>query len=204
MLTSALLTSVAALCMTQPGASPSLPVKTDDPAEAITRIRTELVEAFNKGDVDAMAKHFDPDIVAVWQDGEVCHGPAEIKAYYQKLMGGPDKLIAKATTNPQVDGRHLYGDVAVSYGRFNDSYELTSGSKLTLDSKFTSTLAKRDGVWKVVSFHASGDMFKNDIVTMAVKKTALWAGVTAGVAGIALGLLIGRTTCKRAAKGAAV
>jgi uncharacterized protein (TIGR02246 family) len=192
---------LVSLALAQPAPTPA---KADNPADAITRIRTELVEAFNKGDVDAMAKHFDPDVVAVWQDGTVCHGPAEIKAYYQRLMGGPDKLITKAHTNPQVDGRHLYGDVAVSYGRFNDSYDLTNGASLTLDSKFTSTLAKRDGEWKVVAFHASGDMFKNDIITMVVKKTALWVGIGAGLVGLLVGVVTGRVTARRKQPGATV
>jgi uncharacterized protein (TIGR02246 family) len=198
MLAPLLLTLLFAAQPTPTAAKPS------DPADEITRIRTELVDAFNKGDVDAMAKHFDPDVVAVWQDGTVCHGPADIKAYYQRLIGGPDKLISKAHTSPQVDGRHLYGDVAVSYGRFNDSYDLVGGGSITLDSKFTSTLAKRDGEWKVVAFHASGDMFKNDVINLAIKKTALWTGIGAGIAGLLIGAAAGRVTARRRASKAAV
>ncbi|MFT3684811.1 MAG: SgcJ/EcaC family oxidoreductase [Phycisphaerales bacterium] len=186
-----------AAVLTQPAPAAGTAAQPSDATDEISRIRFALVEGFNRGDVDAMAKHFDPDIVAVWQDGTVCHGAAEIKAYYQKLMAGPEKLITKSTTSPQVDGRHLYGDTAVSYGRFNDSYELTSGSTIALNSRFTATLVKRDGAWKVAAFHASGNMFNNDAMKLAVKTTALWAGVGAGLGGLVVGAAAGAWLMRR-------
>src|SRR3954451_13129626 len=66
------------------------PVTDADPLAAINRLRAEMIDAFNKGDVDRLMSHVDPDVVATWQNGEVCRGPAAVRAYYDKMMTGPN------------------------------------------------------------------------------------------------------------------
>src|SRR4051794_23590648 len=46
-------------------------VTAPDPTAAINQLRTELVDAFNKGDVDRMLLHLDDEIIVTWQNGEV-------------------------------------------------------------------------------------------------------------------------------------
>jgi ketosteroid isomerase-like protein len=163
------------------------PVSEADPAAAIGALRTELVEAFNKGDVDRLLSHLDPDVVVTWQNGEVCRGPAQVRAYYDRMMSGPQRIVKSLSCNPVVDDRHVYGDWAVSWGNLHDSYVLNDGSEFRFDSRFTASIARRGDAWKVTSFHASVNAFNNPILGIAAKKGATWAGAIAGL----LGLLIG-------------
>src|SRR4051812_98418 len=150
-------------------------VKVDDPTQAITQLRQELIDSFNKGDLDRVLSHLDPDVVITWQNGEVCRGPGEVRAYYDKMMKGPDRRVDKVSADPKVDDRHVYGDWAVSWGSMNDTFVLTDGSKLAFNSRFTATIAKRGDVWKVTSFHVSVNAFDNPILGYAAKKAGTWS-----------------------------
>jgi hypothetical protein len=157
----------------------------------IAAMRNALVEAFNKGDLDKVLAHVHPEIVATWANAEVSHGHAGIRAYYNKMMSGPDKRVESLRIDPKVDGRKLYGaNVLISFGSLNDEFHLTDGSKFNMNSRFSSLLVKENGKWLIKGFHSSGNLFDNPVLSIYVKKTALWTGVIAGVLGLVLGILL--------------
>ena len=171
-----------------------------DPLVAINLLRSELVDAFNKADVDRLLSHLDPDCVITWQNGEVCRGPAAVKAYYDRMMAGPNHVVAKLSCSPVVDDRHVYGDWAVSWGNLHDDYVLNDGTSFRFDSRFTATIARRGDVWKVTSFHASVNAFDNPILGIAAKKVGTWVGIVAGAIGVVIGLIIGLIVGRKKAK----
>jgi ketosteroid isomerase-like protein len=173
-----------------------------DPTAAITALRNELIDSCNKGDLPRLLSHLDDDVVVTWQNGEVCRGPAAVKAYYDKMMTGPNKIVAAIHADPKVIGRHVYGDWAVSWGEMNDHFTLTDGRDLPLNSRFTSTIARRGDAWKVTSFHVSVNAFDNPILGYAARKGATWAGVIAGVVGLLVGVLAGWVLARRRRKAA--
>ena len=187
-------------CLTaiaQPGpATRSAAVTSDDPTQAIHLLRQELINAFNAGDLDRLLSHLDPDVVITWQNAEVCRGPAAVRAYYDKMMTGPQRRVEKVSADPKVDDRHVYGDWAISWGSMNDRFVLTDGSDLSMNSRFTASIARRGEVWKVTSFHVSVNAFDNPIVSYAIKKSGTWMlsiGLIAGaLAGVLIGVAIGR------------
>ena len=168
-----------------------------DAMKAINLLRTELVDSFNKGDVNRLLSHLDPDVVVTWQNGEVCRGPQAVKAYHERMMTGPNHVVARLSANPVVDDRHVYGDWAVSWGNLHDDYELNDGSKFKFDSRFTATIARRGNEWKVTSFHASVNAFDNPILSVAEKKAATWVGVIGAVVGVVVGGAIGWAMSRR-------
>ncbi len=168
------------------------PVTGDDPMAAITALREELVDSFNKADMPRLLSHLDPDVVATWQNGEVTRGAAEVQQYYDKMMTGPDRRVQSARADPKVTDRHLYGDWAVSWGKMNDEFVMTDGATLKLDSRFTATIARRGEEWKVTSFHVSANVFDNPILGIAAKKAGLIAAAVAGVGGLIVGAVVGR------------
>jgi ketosteroid isomerase-like protein len=172
-------------------AAAATPVSTSDPTEAITLLRQELIDSFNKGDLDRLLSHLDDDVVITWQNGEVCRGPEAVRAYYNKMMTGPQRRVDKVSADPKVDGRHVYGEWAVSWGQMNDHFVLTDGSELAMDSRFTATIAHRGNVWKVSSFHVSVNAFDNPILSMVGKKAGTWAVFIGAIVGLLIGLITG-------------
>ncbi|MDB5355362.1 MAG: hypothetical protein JWN24_1815 [Phycisphaerales bacterium] len=163
-----------------------------DPLTAINLLRTELVDAFNKSDIDRLLSHLDSDVIVTWQNGEVCRGPQAVRAYYDRMLGGPNPVVAKLSVSPVVDDRHVYGDHAVSWGNLHDHYALKDGSEFNFDSRFTATIARRGDVWKVTSFHASVNAFDNPILKTAEKKVGVWSGIVGGLVGLVVGAVIAR------------
>jgi uncharacterized protein (TIGR02246 family) len=184
---------------TRPAAAPTA-VTADDPTQAIGQLRQELIDSFNKGDLDRLLSHLDPDVVITWQNGEVCRGPAAVRAYYDKMMKGPERRVEKVSADPKVDDRHVYGDWAVSWGSMNDHFTLTDGSELAMNSRFTATIARRGDVWKVTSFHASVNAFDNPILGYAAKKAGTWSLVVGIVVGVLIGV-VGRELIARRRRG---
>jgi ketosteroid isomerase-like protein len=168
-----------------------------DATQAIGVMRQGLIDSFNKQDIDSLVRYLAPDVVVTWQNGEICHGPDEVKAYYLKMMKGDHAVVAKVTADPTVDGRHIYGDWAVSYGHMNDRFILTDGSDLPLDSRFTATISKQGGQWVVTAFHLSADTFDNPVLGYAEKKSATYGALAGGGGGLLIGLLIGIILARR-------
>ncbi len=164
---------VASLAGT-PLRSPAAEVPASDEAtQAITRLREGLIDSFNKCDIDRLLGHLDENVIVTWQNGEVCRGPAGVKAYYNKMMQGDGHIVDKVSCDPQIDGRHVYGDWAVSWGHMNDAFVLKDGAEFKFNSNFTATIAKRGEQWKVTSFHVSVNAFENPILGVAIKKAGL-------------------------------
>src|SRR5947207_3874909 len=73
-----------------------------DATQAITRLREGLIDSFTKGDIDRLLTYLDTNVVVTWQNGEVCQGPGEVRAYYQKMMKGDHPVLREIGANPEV------------------------------------------------------------------------------------------------------
>jgi ketosteroid isomerase-like protein len=174
------------------GQSPTPAPAALDADAAITRLREGLVDSFQKGDIDRLISHLDKDVVATWQNGEVSRGPEAVRAYYNKMMTGEDRVVREVRAKPEVLGRHVYGDTAVSWGNLHDHFVLMDGSELPMGTLFTITVARRGDRWLVTSYHASVNAFANPVLKLAVRKTAMWVGGGALVAGLIGGFIAAR------------
>ena len=174
--------------------SPSTP---DEVNAAITRLRDALVSSFKKGDIDSLLTHLDADVVVTWQNGELCRGPEAVRAFYTRMMTGEKRVVREIKSEPEVLGRKVYGDWAVSWGNLHDHFVLTDGSDLRFDSVFTATIARRGDRWLVTTFHTSVSVFDNPVLSFATRKTAIWLGLGGGAAGLILGLILARTFARR-------
>lgn len=168
----------------------------DDVGPAIDALRNDMVDAFNKGDVDRLLSHLTPDAIVTWQNGEVSHGTNEVRAYNSKMMSGPDRVVKSISASPVVEGRRVHDDWAFSWGHMNDTFSLMDGRELTLDSRFSAVLVRADGGWKVSEFHLSTDAFHGAIIKSAIMTTAKRIGLIGGsaalIAGVAIGFGLGR------------
>ena len=174
----------------QPTAAP--PSASVDAIAAITTLREGLVDSFVKADIDRLLTFLDPDVVVTWQNAEVCRGPEAVRAYYQRMMTGPDRVVREVRAEPEILGRHVYGDWAISWGNLHDRFVLTDGADLPFNTVFTATIARRGDRWLVRGFHASVNAFNNPVLGVAIKKTAWRVGLGALAMGLLLGFVLAR------------
>src|SRR4051812_15826305 len=77
---------------------------TPDATAAITELRVGIVESFVKSDIERLLTFLDPDVVVTWQNGEVCRGPQAVRAYYQRMMTGENRVVREVKADPEVVG----------------------------------------------------------------------------------------------------
>ncbi|CAN5618463.1 hypothetical protein BH09VER1_BH09VER1_22600 [soil metagenome] len=160
----------------------------DQPTAEIVRLREGLTASFKKGDVEKLLSYLDPNVVVMWQNGEICRGREEVRAFYNRMMTGDNRVVREITSEPEVLGRLVYGDWAVSWGNLHDHFVLKNGSDLPFNSGFTATIAKRGDIWLVTAFHASVNAFDNPVTKLSIRKTTTYVAMAAGGAGVLVGV----------------
>jgi len=162
--------------------------------QALIRIFREIEASINAQDVDRMVAQMAPEATVTWLNGEVSRGHAEIKAYYHRMVKGEQRILDRYLTTAKIGASaHFFGhgEVAVADGTMVDEFFPVARGPFTLNSNWTSTSAKIDGQWKVVSMHLSSNVFTNSLIAEA-KEAIWWAAGGTGLAGLVLGWLIGR------------
>jgi ketosteroid isomerase-like protein len=171
---------------------PEAPKNDAEATAAITQLREGLVTGLKNGDIESLLKYLDPQVVVTWQNGEVCKGPAEVREFYKRMMTGPKRIVQEIQSNPEVIGRHVYGDWAVAWGNLHDQLVLSTGTQLNFNSVFTATIARRGDRWLVVALHASVNAFDNPVPSPSSQKLAEWIGAAGLFGGLLFGFMASR------------
>jgi len=161
--------------------------------DELRAMRDGLLAAVNKNDVEGIVGYMETNVVVTWQNAEVSRGREGVRAYYDGLMAGPNRLIQSFSTTVNVDELTiLYGDsTGIAFGSSDDHFKLTSGLDLSLKDRWTATVVKEQGRWLIASFHISANVFNNQLLSGA-KKLLYWAAPACGIIGLFVGLLIAK------------
>ena len=168
----------------------------EDPEHAELRaIKDALVTAFNQRDADGFLRHMHPNIVATWQNAEVSRRPDGIRAFMKKVTEGETKQVQSVQAKVEVDElTSLYGEkkTGVAFGSVEQDFKFFDGREIALKSRWTATFIKEDGRWLLAAIHVSANVFDNPVLSLAVRKTAMWSGLGALAVGGVVGWIIGR------------
>ncbi|MCY1074941.1 nuclear transport factor 2 family protein [Archangium lansingense] len=167
--------------------------------QALRTIKNDMEQALNAQDLDKLLLHVHPNVVFTTMNNDVRVGKDAIRAYYDKMMNGPDRVVQKLTAKFEVDElTRLYGSTGVAQGSSTDRYVLTDGSDITVHGRWTCTLVKEGDRWLIAAFHYSTNVFDNPVLDK-VKGAAMTFGGIAAVAMLVIGIVVGRLTARRKA-----
>jgi uncharacterized protein (TIGR02246 family) len=167
--------------------------------DALRKLKTTMEQALNARDQATIVANVHPDVVFTTMNGDVCRGPAQIRAYFDKMLTAPGHVVKDVKVHFDVDQlTTLYGgDTGVAYGSSNDHYELMDGKTFDIRGRWTCTMVKDGDRWVVAAFHYSANVFDNPILDRY--KSALWrVAIGAAAAALVIGLLLGRMMRRRA------
>lgn len=163
----------------------------EDPAhEELRALRTHIIDAVIKGDIDTVISNVHPDVVVTWQNSEVCRGRQGLKDFFERTGRKSFKSYKVPPTPDELTIFHG-GDSGISFGETVANYNLF-GKDYEIKSRWTATLVKENGKWLLAAYHISMNTLDNPLLTAA--KNGLY--VAAGVA-LVIGILIGRIFAKR-------
>jgi ketosteroid isomerase-like protein len=156
-------------------------------------LRDGLLDAVNKGDIDRQLTYLHPNVVMTAPNNEVSRGREGVRAYRNKMMTGPERVVESFHADVSVDELTILygGDTGVAFGSAMQHYKLTSGRNLDVSTRWTATMVKENDRWLVASLHVSANLFDNPLLAMA-KRIAYWAGGICLFVGLVVGIVLGR------------
>lgn len=165
---------------------------------ALRQLKATMEKAMNERDLNTIVANVDPNVVFTTMNGDVCRGPQEIRAYFDKMLNAPGHIVKDVKVAFEVDQlTTLYGgDTGVAYGSSNDHYVLTDGKTFDIRGRWTCTMVKNGDRWVVAAFHYSANVFDNPILDRY--KRAIWqAGIAIGLVVLLIGYAAGRLPRKQ-------
>src|SRR6478672_5233590 len=171
-------TSIAVLmllCLAAVPASsqtPSIPIPPPNPDAVHNELRAfrdGLLAAMNKGDIEGEIAFFHPNAVVTWHNAEVSRGREGIRSYLNRMLTGPNKVVASYKADVNVDELTILygGDTGLSFGSAVEHFTLTSGKSLDLPARWSATLVKEGDKWLIANLHASDNLFDNPLLALA-------------------------------------
>lgn len=169
--------------------------------EALRALKNDMEQALNAQDLDRLLSHLHPDVVFTTMNNDVRVGKDAIRAYYEQMRNGPNRVVEKLSAKFEVDDlTRLYGDTGLAQGSSTDHYVLTDGSDLVVHGRWSCALVKQGDRWLIASFHYSTNVFDNPVLDLVKKKAATFGGV-GGVVLLLGGIAVGRFMGRRKATG---
>jgi ketosteroid isomerase-like protein len=166
--------------------------------DELRKVRDDILAAVERNDFDAVAPHLHRNVVFTPMNAEVCRGPEEIRAYFDKMLKGPDAVVKSVRLELEVDRlTDLYGDTGLAFGSSNDRYTLSNGMDFTVRTRWTCALVRENGKWLITAFQAAPNVFENPILERSEQVAGLQWGSIGLVVGLLLGLILGRIMARR-------
>ncbi|HEY9248403.1 MAG TPA: nuclear transport factor 2 family protein [Rariglobus sp.] len=164
---------------------------------ALRALRDRLTTALNQRDVKTMAGCFAKEFAFTTVNQTVLTNEAQIQAFFDDMFRGDSALLTSLTTQPEADipTRFVDANTGVCYGTTIDTYTMKSGEVVAMKVRWSTTVVKEDGQWKVALAHAGTDLLHNpvlDRVTAASRRLAIIAGIGGLLLGLAAGWVLGR------------
>ncbi len=168
----------------------SIAAAAEDPVhDELRAVRTKIIDAITRGDIDTVLQHVHPDVVVTWQNSEVCRGRQGLKDFFERMGRKSFKGYKVPPTPDELTIMHG-GDTGISFGKTVAEYDLL-GKQYEIESRWTATLVKEDGQWLLAAYHISMNTLDNPLLD-ASKKAIYLGGAIALVVGIFIGRILGK------------
>jgi ketosteroid isomerase-like protein len=184
-------TSALSLCFLLSLAVTSFAQSREQDHEELRALLRAATEAMNSKNFDALAPLFNDQFSITTVDQKLFTSIADFKAYYESLLGGPNAPLKSIVFKPEADELTVFvGDnIGLSHGSSTDTYNFSDGDTRSMTSRWTATVYKRDGKWKILNIHIGTNLLDNPVLT-AAKSYIYKAGAAAATGGLIVGFLI--------------
>jgi|SRR5262245_15517300 len=154
-----------------------------------------VTEAMNSRNIDSMAPLFHNRFSITTVDQQVFTNLNDFKTYFNGLFTGDKAPLKSIMFNPTADAltEFVGADIGFVHGASTDTYAFADGDTRVMTSRWTATLYKDNGKWKILNVHIGANLFDNPVIT-ALKSWVYKVGVGAGIAGLLLGFVFARLT----------
>jgi ketosteroid isomerase-like protein len=165
---------------------------------ALRQLRDKAVVAINNLDGNALAPCFAKEFAFITVNQSVLTSQAQVQDFFDRTFRAKDALVSGMKSEPTADilTRFIDENAGVCYGSTKDTYTLKSGEVVTMTNRWSATVVKENGEWKVAMAQVGTDFTNNPVLDRAAafaKKLAIGAGI----GGLVLGIILVRLLCCR-------
>lgn len=143
----------------EPSAAPAplSEAETQAAHDSLRAFHKKIIDAFNASDIKTLMECVDDRIVFVAVNNDLIQGRDAARAYFDKMLGGTTPILKSISTTMTPDGLSvLHGNaLAIAHGTATTTYSLTTGQSFTANTRWTATVVRPQGEWKVISFQDS-------------------------------------------------
>jgi ketosteroid isomerase-like protein len=131
--------------------------------------------------------------VITWHNAEVSRGRDGVRAYMDRMLNGPNKVVESYKADVNVDELTILygGDTGISFGSAIEHFKMANGKTMDLPARWSATLVKENGQWLIANLHASDNLFDNPLLN-AAKAALYWVGGAGLLLGLVIGFFLGR------------
>jgi ketosteroid isomerase-like protein len=160
---------------------------------ALRALRDRVAQAIDKQDFKALSSCFAKEFAFTTVNQTTVTNEAQMQDFFDRMFKSGDALVTSMKTEPQADilTRFVDANTGVCYGSSKDTYTMKSGKVVEMNVRWSATVVKENGEWKVAIAHVGTDFLDNPVLD-GMKQFAKLIGVGAGIGGLAVGFLIGR------------
>ena len=160
---------------------------------ALRQLRDKAAAAINNLDAGALAPCFAREFAFTTVTQATLTNQAQVKDYFDRMFRSPDALISGMKTEPTADilTRFVDANTGICYGSTKDTYTLKSGDTVIMTNRWSATVVKENGEWKVALAQVGTDFLNNPALDRAVA-SAKKIGFGAGLGGLIFGVILGR------------
>lgn len=164
--------------------------------EQLRLLREALTEAVVAGDVEKQIEYVVPDVVTIWQNNQVARGHDGLRDLMSDIKQGEDSIFQGYAQQPTSDEVTILpgGNTAIAYGKSVPHYKWL-GQEFDLENRWSATLVKSGDRWKIATYHVSGNLTDNPVLS-AAKQSLYWVAGIALLGGIVLGAVGSRMLVK--------
>lgn len=188
---------LAALCLLF-GASVAFAQGTPADHEALRRLKDDVLAAINKRNVGAMDTLLHRPFMATLITSDSFAELDKLKAHFESLFTRDTLRIQRLTMEAEADelAQIYQGTFAVARGGTKELYELADGRSFDIRGRWTATVVKEDGGWKLLAVHDSTNFLDNPVINRLEQAINYFAAGGLAI-GAAVGFLLGFLTCRR-------
>ena len=162
--------------------------------DEIRAMRDRAIAAFEARDVAELFAELDDRVIFTAMNNETVTGKEALTAYYAKMMDGSAGLVSDLQVAFETDALAtlLAGNqAAVASGSVVAAFKMRAGLEFSVPLRWTATLSRDSGAWKIVALHFSANIFDNPIDSAL--RSYLWLMLAAALAvGLVAGLVLRR------------
>jgi hypothetical protein len=149
-------------------------------------------QAMNSQKYSDLLPYFHDRLRVTMINQEVVTQREGLEPYFKDWIG-PGKYVKNLTMKLTADDlTEFYGSgesrFGVVRGAGTEDYDLTDGRRLEMKTRWTATVVKEQGKWRILTLHIGANFYRNPIVEQFQKaaKTYAMLGLAAGAVGGAL------------------